>query len=129
MLEHLSHLFYGCIHTKNFFRELKIWLRDIDIKYEISIEKLKILFGIHNEIAMSEKNLILLVAKKFIWVQKFREQTPALAGFKTYLLDFLTNLKYICEIKNDGDNYDESWSRLLEQLQIQRVQDDRADLG
>ena len=87
------------------------------------------MFGLHDEIANSEKNLILLIAKKFIWVKKFREQRPTLAGFKPYLLDFLTNLKYIYEIKNDGDSFTESWNSLLEQLQVQQVQDDSFDLG
>ena len=69
------------------------------------------------------------MAKKFIWVQKFREQIPSLAGFRPYLLDFLTNLKYICEIKSDGDNFAENWSSLLVQLQAQQLQDDRDIIG
>ena len=87
------------------------------------------MFGLHDEMAYSEKNLILLIAKKFIWVQKFREQLPSLAGFKPYLLDFLTNLKFICEIKNDGDNYAECWGDLLAHLQVERVQDVSLNLG
>ena len=102
------HLFYGCVHINNFFNDLREWLHSINVhKYGIKTDRLSILFGIHNEEANSEKNLILLAAKKFIWLQKFRKLVPRLDRFKTYLFDFIKNLKFIHEIKNDNEYFAE----------------------
>ena len=116
-IETTLHLFYNCVHTSNFFNNLKTWLQSINNKYSIPIDRLGILFGILNEDANSEKNLILLAAKKFIWIQKFRELRPDLDRFKLYLFDFLKNLKMVHNVKNDNDNFAESWDCLLLNLE------------
>ena len=61
--------------------------------------------------------MIILAAKKFIWIQKFRELVPGLDRFKIYLFDFIKNLKYIHDFKNDNDTFAESWNSLLQHLE------------
>ena len=114
--ETTSHLLFDCVHTQAFLRDLNRWLLNIHQKYSIPVKRLNILFGIHNEDANSERNLIIMLAKKYIWTQKFRDTVPTVAGFKNYPSDFLTNLKAIYAIKNDTDQFAESWDILLAHL-------------
>ena len=71
----------------------------------------------HNEDANSERNIIIMVAKKYIWLEKFRELAPTVNRFEKYLVDFLINLKAIYAIKNDTDQFAEDWDTLLVHLQ------------
>ena len=111
------HLFHGCVHTSSFLNDVNTWRQGVNPRYCIKTDRLSILFGLHNEDANSEKNVITLVAKKCIWIQKFRTLTPNLDRFKLYLFDFLNNLECIHKIKNDNDNFAESWSCLLQDLE------------
>ena len=111
------HLFFTCVHTHTFFRDLNSWLMDVHNKYSIPVNRLSILFGMHNEDANSERNIIIMVAKKYIWLEKFRELAPTVNRFQNYLFDFLINLKAIYAIKNDTDQFTEDWDTLLVLLQ------------
>ena len=115
---------YECIHTGTFLRDLNLWLTNIHTKYSLPINRLSILFGMHNEDANSERNLIIMVAKKYVWLEKFRELTPTLIRFQNYLIDFLTNLKLkaIHAIKNDTDQFAEDLDALL--IRLQTIQGD-----
>ena len=112
------HLLYNCVHTQTFLRDLNIWLTNIRQKYAIPINRLNILFGLHNEDANSERNLTIMVAKKFIWIQKFKKYIPTLVGFQRYFLDFLLNLKTVHAIKNDSDWFSECWDILIVHLRF-----------
>ena len=116
--ETILHLFYQCVHTNNFLKDINQWLINVHNKYSIPVNRLNILFGIHNEEANSERNLLIMVAKKYIWLEKFRELAPTLNRFQSYLLDFLLNLKAIHAIKNDTDQFAEDWDALIVHIQV-----------
>ena len=110
------HLLYECAHTQALLRKLNVWLTQVHHKYCIPVNKLNILFGMHNEDANSEKNIIIMVAKKYIWIQEFKNVAPSVIGFQNYFYDFLIDLKAIFAIKNDTDWFAESWDILLVHL-------------
>ena len=85
-----------------------------DILIYIPFERNAILFGIHNESPDSVNNLILLVAKHYIWANKFKEpHTPLnINAFKNYLIQKIEERKKVAEFLNKFDDVDE-WNSLL----------------
>ena len=75
---------------------------------------LTLLFGNPKKKAMSLDNLILLYLRGFLWRFKYSNHTPTLRCFK-YLLESVKNLKYVLEILNKSNDFEE-WQPLYECL-------------
>ena len=110
--ETTSHLFWGCPRVKNFWEQLKQYTL-ITLRIPIEYSRLHILFGVHNESPDSTQNTILLAAKKYIWMQKFRQLSPALGGFLKYLNDSLATSKMISIIKCKELEFNDRWTAII----------------
>ena len=111
--ELISHLFFDCLYTNNFWKEVINWLRDLNI--EITLGKKNIIFGCHEEAFSSHFNYIVLCGKYFIWKSKFKSQELYLKGFQYFLRGKLDDLKnaYLLEGK---DHKFEQWDILFNYL-------------
>ena len=89
--ELVSHLFWSCVHVAGFWHDLQAWLATLDTI--LPIEKLKILFGIHEESASSVSNFIILNAKQFIWRTKFGSKKLEIPLFQKYFYSKLIDLR------------------------------------
>ena len=52
-------------------------------------------------------NFLSLVIKKYIWRSKFKNAILTMDGFKALLKLYLCDLKYVFEIKNMSDKFNE----------------------
>ena len=111
--ELISHIFFDCSYTNNLWREIRNWLRELDI--EITLEKKTIIFGNQEEAFSSYFNYIVLCAKYFVWKSKFKSQELYLRGFQYFLRGKLEDLKnaYLLEGK---DHMFEQWNILFDYL-------------
>ena len=111
--ELISHIFFDCSYTNNLWREIRNWLRELDI--EITLEKKYIIFGNQEEAFSSYFNYIVLCAKYFVWKSKFKSQELYLRGFQYFLRGKLEDLKnaYLLEGK---DHMFEQWNILFDYL-------------
>ena len=74
----------------------------------------------------SVANTIIMVAKRFIWTQKFRPVRPTLVVFIKYLSEFLKTLKMTFAIRDKCDLFDETWGNIIVGLSNHVVQDEPA---
>ena len=74
-----------------------------------------ILFGLHDEKFYSPKNFIILIMKKYIWLTKFRTGVLNLVAFKSLLKSFVDDLKYIFDMKNTPEMFNE-WNMIYNLL-------------
>ena len=74
-----------------FWQDLEVWLATLDTY--LPLEKLKILFGIHEESPSSVSNFIILIAKQFIWRTKFGSKNLEIALFQKYFYSKLIDLR------------------------------------
>ena len=111
-LEHTLHLFWTCRHTQKFWTDLTDL--SFDIGTFLPMERIKILFGIHNDPPDSVNNFIILTAKHDIWANKFKTpHTPlSLVAFKKLLKLRVGEKQKVAEFLNKQDDLDR-WNNLL----------------
>ena len=90
-LEKILHLFWECNYVQEFWVELSEFFFD-NALILVPLDKNKILFGVQNEKPDSIVNTIILVAKQYIWRNKFNETHTSLS-----LVAFRRILKYKIE--------------------------------
>ena len=111
--ETISHIFFYCSIVQNLHSELNVFLNMVNIYLPFDCKTL--LFGNPKKKAMSLDNLILLYLRGFLWRFKYSNHTPTLRCFKYYLLESVKNLKYVLEILNKSNDFEE-WQPLYECL-------------
>lgn len=111
--ESISHIFFYCSIVQNLHSELNVFLNMVNIYLPFDCKTL--LFGNPKKKAMSLDNLILLYLRGFLWRFKYSNHTPTLRCFKYYLLESVKNLKYVLEILNKSNDFEE-WQPLYECL-------------
>ena len=116
MTETCSHLFWHCQHSAYFWTELRN-LFNVILNIPTTFSVTEVLFGDHHQATDSVKNTLMLVGKKYIWVQKFRRLIPSLIGFIKYLLQYLETLKVVYCIKNKTNIFDDQWNNTVVCLQ------------
>ena len=82
--ENNAHLFWDCIYSQEFWSHIRIFLNDNNMQVDISY--LNISFGILNRNSMKNEmiNLIILLAKYYIYASKYKQQIQILKVLKTY---------------------------------------------
>ena len=110
--ETISDLFWSCPLIQNFWDELKHFLLT-KASVPVNFTRLSVLFGNHDEKVDSVNNTILLVAKRFIWCQKFRPLRPTLRNFIKYFVEYLETLKMVNVIKNSSDKFHDLWGNII----------------
>ena len=83
-IETLNHLFWECRHVQSFWMQLKDFLNTNGIVLEITLRS--ITFGFQQDIRnMKIKNFIVLIAKYYIFLNKFYKSIPSLSAFKAHM--------------------------------------------
>ena len=91
-LELVSHLFYDCEFTYNFWCEMRTWLLLLEMPIDLPLDKVKIIFGLSgkkNEMI----NYILLCGKYFIWRERLDSKSLSFVAFKRYFKTILDQLR------------------------------------
>ena len=113
--ELVSHLFWSCVHVRGFWQVLHDWLATLDT--HLPLEKLKILFGLHEEPASSVLNFIILNAKQFIWRTKFGTKTLDISRFQKYLYSKLTDLRNALMFRETLYEFD-IWNNIFDCMSV-----------
>jgi hypothetical protein len=87
--ELVSHLFYDCDFVLKLWQELKTWLATLNV--QLPLDRIKLLFGIHEEDCSSVLNYIILSVKQFIWKTKFGSKDLSLNLFQKFLFSKLAD--------------------------------------
>ena len=89
-IETMKHLMRKCKHVTSFWREVTHWLRDLNII--LNVPYMKICFGIYDTDYSTFVNMLLILAKKYIYKCRVQET-------KVYFPDFfsLKRLKNILQ--------------------------------
>ena len=109
--ETIRHLLFSCRLVQKFWNDLNLFLADNNIP-QLPLNRLNILFGSLSEDCNSRENMLILLAKKFIWTAKFKDTAPKINIFKNTLKYFLYNQNIASEIRNKSDEFDNMWGRL-----------------
>ena len=113
--ELISHLYWDCPFVYIFWQQVKIFFRD-KCNTDLNFDKLNVLFGMHRENSTSIANTIILLAKRFIWRQKFSSLKPKIDAFCNYVLKYLCTLKVVFEMKSNGTGFERLWGEIVESL-------------
>ena len=113
--ETISELFWGCPRVQHFWDQLKQYTF-LTLRIPSEFSRLNILFGDHEESPDSIQNTILLTAKKYIWMEKFRQLSPDLGRFLKYLKDSLATMKMISIIRNKELIFNDQWATIIDIL-------------
>ena len=112
-IETLSHLFVSCPVVSEFWQSLTLHLQLPGIF--LTPEPSSILFGlIETEFDFFPKNIVILVAKKYIWMCSREHKSLTLHGFKKFLKNIYTEENYIAKITNQLSKFEKSWFLLKE---------------
>ena len=109
--ETLVHLFWSCDHIQIFWNNLTQWLNNTCRHIvNINLDKENVIFGIlDNRKADETLNLILLLAKKFIYRMKYNDTIPSLSLFKNTLRHYYNGEKYIAFTNCSWDKFSKKW--------------------
>ena len=113
--ERISDLYWDCPIINNFWKELSNKFL-VYLRLPFNFTKLNILFGIHDQPMDSVENTIILIAKRFIWKEKFSNSRPNYNAFVGYLMYHLETMKMISVIKNKEVDFDGQWGNIVELL-------------
>ena len=105
--EKIYHLFISCPKIKKFWRELRVWLQT-NANVDISLEERKKLFSYTGKDKL--KNFIYVLAKYYIYQNKFISRNLCLQGFINLLKKKMLSEKYIAFINNKLGNFFKKWS-------------------
>ena len=110
--ERILHLFFNCPIVNQFWENLQINL--LAKMIFIPISRNAILFGIHDEKPNSISNYILLVAKQYIWITKFKSPPTNLSvqGFLNILKSKIRDLIAVFTLLGKHDETD-TWNTIL----------------
>ena len=109
--ETLLHLFWCCEQVQTFWTDLTQWLkRKCRHITSINLDRENVIFGIVDNMKADETlNLILLLAKQFIYRMKYNNTVPSLALFQKTLLHYYNCEKYIAFSNCTWDKFNKKW--------------------
>ena len=96
--EKLSHLYYQCLKVKEFWDKVGDLFSCFSVTIPLNMST--ILFGYTKESSNSMINIIILVAKRYIWTNKFNETPLSLDACKKHFKKKLTEIKDMFDHKN-----------------------------
>ena len=111
MNEKIEHLFYSCRKVNQFWVDLEADL--LQKLIHIPTTRAQILFGKHDEKPESVSNYILLAAKQYIWINKFKTpRTPlSVRAFNNILKHKIEDRISIASLLGKHDDHD-YWSNI-----------------
>ena len=109
--EKLSHLYFLCGKVRDRWLEIKSFLAQFLINIPLDITT--IIFGYGKEPSESKINFAILVAKRYIWTNKFNTTPLSFNAFKNVFKSKLTELKDMLEYKDELVKFGE-WQPLYD---------------
>ena len=109
--EKLSHLYFQCFKVKEFWDKVQDYFANLSVI--IPLEITAVLFGYSNECSDSKINYILLIAKRYIWTNKFSGAHLSINAFKNIFKKKLIELKDMFEYRNELEKFKE-WQPILD---------------
>ena len=107
--ELLSHLFWSCTVVRSLLNQIIFFLSSCDIHLTPSFKN--VLFGYHDAPFSSPKNYILLLFKRYVWVQKFKTCRLDFNGFKSFIRIYVRDLEYMFDIRGEIKEFSE-WNTI-----------------
>ena len=115
-VETIHHLFVVCPKVSDFWKTLQSRLQSSGLY--LKIDPKTILFGsLESEFDSFSKNLILLVAKKFVWTHVRTSEPMNMLNFQHWLQNLYEEQEYIAKIENKLEKFYVLWS-LINDLKI-----------
>ena len=112
--ETLIHLFVSCPFVNEFWTQLKQGLQQ-NVGLYIDFAPSTILLGsLSSEHDFFPKNIIILVAKKFIWMCSRTSKLLTIQNFQNYFKNVYLEQEYIANMNCQVDKFVHSWSILKE---------------
>ena len=110
-VETIVHLFWECNLVNNFWHNLESWLKGECVHIiELNITKEDVILGIQNiRRADNVINLIILLAKQYIYRIKYKNTVPVLQHFKKSITLQYNIEKYIAFSNCDWDKFNKRW--------------------
>lgn len=106
-IETISHLFWECHHIDSFWRSLKQWIntnfRDVFMNWS----KSDTILG--NRAVNKQSNILLLLAKQFIFKSKLKKHLPNLDNFKPVLKSYILSERYYAIQSGSNDKFMKLW--------------------
>ena len=112
-LEKISHLFWTCVNVCKFLGLVFRFICSTGLVFETT--KSQFLFGFPDEGFSNPRNYIRLIIKKYIWQTKFKTTNLSLVGLKAIIKSYLIDLKYIFQLKDKPDQFNE-WNIVFNSL-------------
>ena len=94
--------------------EIGSWLENNAVKIQVNVEI--VLFGFHKEPYYSVNNFVILIAKKYIWTNKFKATPLSFAAFKVILRQKLLELNEMYEFIGQNEKFSQ-WSQIYNSVQ------------
>ena len=101
--EKLSHLYFQCVKVEEFWDRVRDFFSFFDVIIPLNITT--ILFGYIRESSDSKINLIILVAKRYIWVNKFNETPLSINAFRNVFKKKLNEINDMFEYRNEQEKF------------------------
>ena len=111
--ELVSHLFWTCHVVNSFLNNIYTFFTEIHFEYIPS--KAQMIFGFHELPFSHPKNYISLIIKRYVWKTKFQSCQLNLSRFKGLLKSYMVDLKYIFDMKNVPEQFNE-WNVIFDAL-------------
>ena len=106
--ETILHMFGQCLITENFWTNIVNWFHNKNILLSITLKEK--IFGKKTKYIYI--NLIILIAKYHIYLQRLNERTPSLASFLIDLRNYFLAEKYIYLKNNKAQQFEKRWGTL-----------------
>ena len=107
--ETIRHLFIECERVKHFWTLLKEWLR-LNSNISLDLEEKNILFAYQDKNQL--RNFIFVLAKYYIYANKFSGKQLNLDVFKAILRKKFQGERYTAHIRNNMGQFMRKWSQL-----------------
>ena len=122
--ELISHIFWDCLVTQQFWQGLTGWLGTLGS--QITLDRKIVLFGMHEKSVNAKENFIILVSKYFIWKAKFTNKELSLELFKKYLYNKIEDLKNALAYANKDDQFNQWHDIYIHLLRLQSCSEQEA---
>lgn len=110
-IETMKHLMWTCKHVTSFWKGVADWLKELDII--LNITYMKICFGIHDTNYFTFVNMIIILAKKYIYRCRVEETKVYFPDFKEWILFTEKVEKYIAFKKDKVSSHNKKWDPLM----------------
>lgn len=108
--ETIAHLFWHCGNVQRFWRQVESKFR---IRERLSFQQ--VICGVGNQLAQSDSlDIIILLAKQFIWNCRAREMQVTFQAFMDHVKQFSRLEKHVAQIQDKVEKYENRWRELNE---------------